>query len=198
MALFGNFGDLYKKKDHLQYVNDYSDELYEDENGKTRRRSVYIGPHIPIRNELRNLRLILAGAVLLTLILIAALVTALFLNHTTAWFFLVTIPLAVAAFPALYLVMGVMHLPFSGKPMQRDSYMHGIVRMFRSCGAIIAIMAVILAAEFIYRFMNNDWIFLRDDIFFMLLIAAVIVSGIGIIMLLRAVDVDEIEMNLMK
>ena len=199
MSLFGNnFGDFYKKKDHIRYINDYEEELYTDEKGKHHRRAVYIGPYIPIENEISSLRRILAGVVLLALALVTALVAAMFINHTTGWFFLTTIPMAAAAFPALYLVMGVLNLPYSGKPMQRDKYMHGIIRMFRSSGALITIIAVTFVSEFVYRIIYSDWMFLRGDIIFMLLLGAVLIACIGIILLLRAIEVNEIELNLMK
>ena len=194
MSLFGNFGDFYKKKDHIKYADDYADDLYEDENGKTRRRVTYIGPYIPIRNEVRSLRMIIAGILVLTVLTIAAVVSAMLINHTSAWWFFTSVPMTGAAFPCLYLVMGTLHLPYSGKPIQRDAYMHGIVRMFRSCGAIIVLTAITLLSEFVFRIIKKDWMFLSGDKLFLALLAGIILACLGIIFLLRMIDADEVDL----
>ena len=196
MSLFGNFGDLYKKKDHLVYADDYEDELYEDEHGKTRRRVTYIGPYIPVRNDARSLRFILIGVILLTAMTAAGIGAGMLINHTTGWWFFTTVPVSIAAFPCLYLIMGTLHLPYSGKPLQRDAYMHGMVRMLRSCGAIIVLSAVTLAAEFLFRIIHSDWLFLRGDIAFMLILFGIMAACIGIIFLIRAIDVDELDLKI--
>ncbi len=196
MSLFGNFGDLYKKKDHLIYADDYEDELYEDEHGKTRRRVTYIGPYIPVRNDARPLRIIIVGILVLSGLTIAAVVSAMLINHTSAWWFFTSVPMTAAAFPCLYMVMGTLHLPYSGKTIQRDAYMHGIVRMFRSSGAIIALTAITLLSEFVFRIIKKDWMFLNGDKLFLALLAGIILTCLGIIFLLRMIDADEVELKI--
>ena len=196
MALFSGSGEKKeRKKSVAKFADDYTLEYYTDAKGREKQRAVYIGPRIPIRDELKPLRLKLAGVLVLALVTVALVLTCHMLNHTTAWWFGTVIPLAVALFPSLFLLFALPNLPFNGGPMQRDAYMHGLIRLFNCFGALTAIMAVEIVFEIIYRVIYSDWIFLKDDIVFLAVVVLTIVSGIVAISILRTIDTDETELG---
>ncbi|MBR5897025.1 MAG: hypothetical protein IKZ39_05355 [Lachnospiraceae bacterium] len=195
MALFPGLGGKGGKRGVTKFTDDYTIEYYTDAKGREKERAVYIGPHIPVREDLKSLRLKLTGIVMLALITVALILICHLINHTTAWWFGTVIPLGAALFPAMFILFSLSNLPFDGKSMQRDGYMHGIIRLFNCFGAITAIMAVELVFEIIYRIANSDWMFVSGDIVFAILVVFTIVLSIAAIAILRSIDVDETELG---
>ena len=195
MALFTGSGKKDGKRAVTKFTDDYTIEYYTDAKGREKERAVYIGPHIPIRDELKSLRLKLTGILVLGLLTVALILICHLLNHTTAWWFGTVIPLGAALFPAMFILFSLPNLPFNGGPMQRDGYMHGIIRLFNCFGAITAIMVVELIFEIIYRVTKSDWIFVSGDIIFLILVVLTIVASIAAIVILRSIDTDETELG---
>ncbi|MCR5279788.1 MAG: hypothetical protein K6E19_10160 [Lachnospiraceae bacterium] len=195
MSLFGNFGELYKKKDHVKFIDNYEVELEEDEKGKYHKKVKYTGPYIPVRTELKSLRPRLIAVALMAFCVVTFLVIATFMKHASVNFVLSELFLAISLFPGLYLIMGLMHLPYSGKPMQRDGYMHGMIRVLNSSGAILVFMGLELVSELLYRLRYADWMFFSEDILFLVIV--ILAGGIsaGIMVIIRSIEVDELELN---
>lgn len=195
MPITGKFEKLVKQKDYIKYIEDYDTELVEDENGKMKKVTTYIGPIIRFVDASDTVKKKMWLSLAFSIITVAILVRINFLSHTTAWFFLTTLTSSIILFPALFLFMSAINLPFSAKEMKRDKYMHSIIRTFRSCGAIIALLAVIFVSEFVYRIINSDWIFLKDD--FVFLIYVLLAAGMSVvnIITLRSLTIDETELD---
>ncbi|MBR6381714.1 MAG: hypothetical protein IKS07_08600 [Lachnospiraceae bacterium] len=194
MGSFGNGRELYQYKDYYRYIDDYETELVEDEKGRYRKKVTYVGPLIRITGDIPSARRIFLLTDLLSVLVMGALLTAAFVRHTTGGWLLTVLPLMISLFTGAWLVMGAFALPLSGKPMRRDRYMHSMIRCFRSCGAVLVLMAVLIASELLYRGRNGDWMFLRGDFCFLGCIFAAAAMAFGIIRLLRLVPVDEREL----
>lgn len=195
MGYLKKFTELSEKKDHLRYVNDYSTELYTDKKGKTKEKVTYIGPVIPFKNDKKEVTMKLVAVALLSVLLIASIVYGAMCEHTTGSWFLTSLPMAVSFFPCLYLAMGTIELPFNAKPMQRDRYMHSIIRVFKSCGALMGIMIAELLFELVYRLIHKDWMFLKGDIVFLVAVFGALVCAVLSILILRSIDTDEREIE---
>lgn len=195
MSLFGNYGELYKKKDHIKFIDNYEVDLVEDKKGKFHKQVKYIGPYIPVLTELKSLRPRLIAVVLMAFCVVALLVRTTFMKHASVSFVLSEVFLAIALFPGLYLIMGLLHLPYSGKPMQRDGYMHGMIRVLNSSGAIAVFMGLELVSELIFRLRYADWMFFKEDILFLAMVIGAGGLAVGIIAIIRSIEVDELELN---
>lgn len=169
MAFFGNlFGSGKSFSDRMRYVDDFKIEEYQNARGKTRKRAVYIGPWTVLNETGGKTLAKLIGAAALAVFAAAAFVNVLLIpQHAASDSLFVMIPLYVALFPTLYLLMGAFSLPYRQKPMRRDQYMHGITRMQRSSVAILVFLAVGVIASFIYRFSMKYWLFRKEDIWFL-------------------------------
>ena len=194
MANLINFDELYKKKDHVKYINDYETELVEDAKGRYRKRVKYIGPYIHFNESLKTLRIKFIIADMFAILTALLLVGANRVPHTTGGWLFTMLPLLAALFPGLYLIMGVFSLPMNGKPMQRDRYMHSMIRAFRSSAAIIVFMIVVLISGLVYRLLMSDWEFLKGDIIFMICVIMAAFLSAGLILVLRLVNIDEREL----
>lgn len=195
MAGFFFNGKFLEHKDSLKYVNDYTTELYEDEKGKTRERTTYVGPMIKFRDDPKSVKTKLIVSTVLTCLMACALVYSVMMNHASAWWGFTVIPMAVAAFPALYMVMGALNFQFDAVPMKRDRYMRSIIRVFKSSAAVIVCYVVGLIADVVYRAVFDDWLFLSEDILFATLSITVIVLSAIVILILRSLNVDERELT---
>lgn len=192
MAFFDNLtgaGKLFLNRS--RYVNDFQIEEYQDARGKTRRRAVYTGPWTVLCETGGKTLAKLIGAATLSAVAAAALVNALLLTHASSGNLFVMIPLYAALFPMLYLLMGASALPYRQNPMRRDQYMHGIARMQRSSVAILAFLAVGVIASFIYRFVMKDWMFRKEDIWFLVGCAVAALLCAGVLWLLGLLDTRE-------
>ena len=192
MAFFGNLlgsGKLFS--DRMRYVDDFKIEEYRDARGKTRRKAVYIGPWTVLNETGGRTLAKIIGAAALAAAGAAVLFSALLLTHTMSGNPFVMIPLYVALFPTLYLVMGAFSLPYRQKPMRRDQYMHGIRRMQRSSVAILIFIAVSLIAGFIYRFAEKEWMYLKRDTWFLVSCILSALLFAGLLWLLGSIEVHE-------
>ena len=196
MSFFGNSGEFYKKKDHIQYLDDYEIRCVTDEKGREKKTVVYTGPLIPVTEEKNKLRIKLLSVSVIAVCTVLTVLSAVFTRHVGGM--IAELPLIISLFPCLYLVMGVFLLPFSGKPMKRDAYMHGMIRVFRSCGALTVLMGVVLVSEIIRRIAQQDTLFLRGDIMFIVRIIGALILCVAIILILRSVEIDEKELILGK
>ena len=177
--------------DRKKYIDDFELVETKDDKGRVRKRAVYKGVWTelrpPVKKSLYKIWAVLALAVLLAVVYVRMLL----LTHLTSGNVLAMLPLLIGLFPGLYLLMGALSLPFRGRPMRRDQYMHSFIRVSRSAVAVIVCVAVGLIASFIYRAVNGDWTFFREDRLFIILCLVSAALASGAITLLRTVEVAE-------
>ena len=177
--------------DLKKYVGDFKIVETKNAKGKTRRMAVYTGVWTVIRNPGKGTSIRIWAAPVLAAALLAAYGIMLMTTHLFSAELLVMIPLLAGLFPVLYLMMGATSLPFRGKPMRRDQYMHGIIRCCRSSVAVAVFAALGLLAALVLRAVRGDWSWRPEDWRFIGLGIAVIAAAAGILLLLRSVDVIE-------
>ena len=180
-----SFGDLRK------YVDDFRIDEVPDEKGRLRRQARYIGVWTVLRGNGPAVRVRLALVPVLGLLMAAAYIRMLTLPHMAGGQILIMLPLLAGLFPTFYLLMGAVSLPFRGRPMRRDQYMHSFIRVFRSATAAGACVLVGQLAALILRAVKGDWLFLPADWRFVASGAAVLACAGGAMGLLRSVDVTE-------
>ena len=192
MAFFDNlFGSGKTFSTRMRYVNDFKIEEYQDARGKTRTRAVYTGPWTVLEDTGGKTLAKLIGAAALAAAGTILLFVTLLSSHLMADKLLVMIPLYVALFPTFYLLMGAFSLPYRLKPMRRDQYMHGIMRMQRSSVAIIVFITVGVIASFIYRISTQEWWFQKKDILFLVGCVVSALLCAGVLFLLGSLDTRE-------
>lgn len=175
-----------------KYLDDFKVVEEPDKKGRIRKKAVYTGSWTVMREEKagkRTMFLVLA----LALAAAAAYVWALLLTHFGSGKLLVMLPLCLGLFPLFYLLMGATELPYRNRPLRRDQYMHGIIRMCRSAVAVTAFDLVALVALFILRAAEGDWLFLPEDRHFLALTLSAAVFAVLIVVFLRRVDLTERE-----
>lgn len=177
--------------DRQKYTDDFRLETETDEKGKIRKKAVYIGTWFLIRDYGSKDRLRMAGSMVLAAVVMIVQFALLLQFHAGSGSLFVILPLAAALFPGLYLVMGAFQLPFRGKPMRRDQYMHGIIRMSRSAVAILSFNTVAVIATFVYRTVKGDWMFLKGDWTFLILFLISAVCCAGVLWILRGIEIAE-------
>lgn len=183
---------LFEKK--LKYANDYKTDLVYDEKGRVHKKVTYVGPMVPFITDAGTVTKRFITVAVLAVIMAVCLIICEGLEHGSAWFAGVTIPLACALFPAFYLIAGVCTLSFKGESMRRDRYYHSIVRILKSGAGIIPLAGISFLADFVYRLIYADWLFFKGDILYLVLLAVVVASTVGIVAVTRSVDVDEREL----
>ena len=192
MAFFDNlFGKGKTFSDRTRYVNDFKIEEYQNARGKIRRKAIYIGQWTVLREKGGKTLAKLIGAAAFAVLAAAALFNAVLLTHMLSGNLFVMIPLYVALFPTLYLLMGAFSLPYRQKPMRRDQYMHGITRMQRSSVAIMVFIMIGVIAGFIVRIVQKDWLYLKQDTWFLVGCLAAVVFCAGVLFLLGRIDTRE-------
>lgn len=194
MGLFGSFSDTKSKfSDLRKYVDDY--EIVEEQmpNGKLKKTVRYKGTWTILREVSSGTFFKLWLTVLMAFALIGVYVYTLTLTHTTSGLYTVMVPLMAGLFPCLYLAMGVLALPFRGKPMRRDQYMHSFIRISRSCTAILVIAFLAEPITLIYRMIENDWLYLPADWRFTVSGIILITAAVAIILILRSIEITEKE-----
>ena len=192
MGLFDNplengrsFSDLKK------YINDFKIVEEKDAKGRLRKKAVYTGVWFVPAEKPEKTRWKLIGTVAMALLLMAAYVRMILLTHASSGQYPVMVPMLLGLFPGMYLMMGILSLPFRGNPMRRDQYMHGFIRASRSVVALGICDLVALIATMIYRAVKPDWIYFPEDWLYTSLAVAVPALAAGIIFLLRSIDLDE-------
>jgi hypothetical protein len=194
MGLFGSFSDTKSKfSDLRKYVDDY--EIVEEQmsNGKLKKTVRYKGTWTILREVSSGTFFKLWLTVLMAFALIGVYVYTLTLTHTTSGLYTVMVPLMAGLFPCLYLAMGVLALPFRGKPMRRDQYMHSFIRISRSCTAILIFAFLAELITLIYRMIENDWLYLPADWRFTVSGIILIAAAVAIILILRSIEITERE-----
>ena len=192
MGLFDNPTEKGRKFSDLnKYVTDFRLERETDQRGRIRTRAVYVGPWTVMRRTGTETRIRLWGTFLLTLGVAGCQLWMLMLNHLGAGVLWVMFPLLVGLLPGLYLLMGSFSLPFRGKPMRRDQYMHSFIRVSRSAVAVSAFTLVGLLASLVYRMIRGDWRFLPADWQFLAACGLIIAQAVAAIFLLRSIDLME-------
>ena len=194
MGLFGSFSDTKSKfSDLRKYVDDY--EIVEEQmpNGKLKKTVRYKGTWTILREVSSGTFFKLWLTVLMAFALIGVYVYTLTLTHTTSGLYTVMVPLMAGMFPCLYLAMGVLALPFRGKPMRRDQYMHSFIRISRSCTAILIFAFLAELITLIYRMIENDWLYLPADWRFTVSGIILIAASVAIILILRSIEITERE-----
>lgn len=177
--------------DRLKYTEDFRLETETDEKGRTHKKAVYIGTWFVVRDYGTADRLRMAGSLFAAVAVMIIQFSMLLLHHAGSGSLLVALPLAAALFPGMYLLMGTVSLPYRGKPMRRDQYFHGIIRMSRSAVAVLAFNTVAALAVLIYRTIKNDWLFLKGDWTYLILFLISAVLCAGVIWILRGIDITE-------
>ncbi len=177
--------------DTFRYVDDFKTELVTDASGKTRKKTTYIGIWYVLRETGSQTVGMLIGAAALAVCTAVLGGFVLLTNHAGSGSYWVLIPHGAALFPALYLLMGAASLPYRQKPMRRDQYMHGFVRMQRSSVAVLAITAVGMIASVVVRAIAGDWMFLSGDIRYYAEGAAMLLACGAILFLLGRIDLAE-------
>ena len=177
--------------DRKKYIDDF--ELVEttDEKGRVRKRAVYKGTWTVLRPPVKTAQYKLWGALGMAAALAVVYVRMLLLTHLTSGQLLAMVPLLIGLFPGMYLLMGALSLPFRGRPMRRDQYMHSFIRASRSAVAVIVCAAAGLIASIIYRAVNGDWSFFQEDRLFIILCLVSAALASGVLSLLRTVEVAE-------
>ncbi len=175
----------------MEYVDDYTIETYVDEKGREKDKIVYIGPEVPFSAPASVVRPRLIICAVLAVLTVLAVVSTQLIIHGSQNSAFVMFPLAVALFPSMYLLMGVMNFKFNAKPMTRDQYKRGILRVFHSCGGIIVLTLVAFVGDFVYRIPSGDWLFLRGDIIFYIVDAAAFGACLACVLILRTIGIDE-------
>ena len=162
-----------------------------DKDGRVRSKAVYKGLWTVLREPGRPTRARLWIALALAFALAGVYVRTLLVTHASSGQILVMLPILIGLFPLLYLLMGALSLPFRGRPMRRDQYMHSFIRVFRSCVAVGAFLLTGLLASFIYRIVKGDWLFLSGDWRFLAGCVAALALDAAIFTILRGVDLTE-------
>lgn len=192
MGLFDNplekgrsFSDLKK------YIGDFKIVEEKDAKGRLRKKAVYTGIWFVPAEKPETTRRKLAGTALMAVSLIVVYVWMILLTHASSGQYPVMIPLLLGLFPCLHLAMGAASLPFRGKPMRRDQYMHSFIRASRSALAIGVFDLIAMIATMIYRAVKPDWIYLPEDWLYTGFSIASAILAAGIIFLLRSIDLNE-------
>ena len=176
-----------------KYVKDFRIEETTDSKGRVRKNAVYIGPWTDLRDRETSAKPKLWITLILSVILATAYVRMLLLTHLMGSRLEVMIPLLLGLFPVLYLLMGALSLPFRGKPMRRDQYMHSFIRVSRSCAAIAVFCLLGLVITLILRAVWGDWSFFPEDWVFIACCAVLPLLCVAIIFLVRSINVTEKE-----
>ena len=196
MGLFSDLTGMGKGTsffDRTRYAKDFELETYTDKRGRQRQRARYTGPWTVFRAWDGKARRQLWGAAALALALVGAYGAMTLQTHMGSGSLLVMFPLLAGLFPALYLLFGTAALPFGGKPMRRDQYMHSFIRMSRSATAIGIFALVGQGANLTLRAVRKDWLFLRGDWLFVLLGLLSMAGSLALVILLGRADLTERE-----
>ncbi len=174
-----------------KYIGDFEIVEVKDARGRIRKKARYTGVWTVIRGDGKRDRKLLAAAGLLTAALAAVYIRMVTLTHLVSGQVPVMLPLLAGLFPGLYLVMGAFSLPYRGRPMRRDQYMHGMIRMSRSAAAVAVCQILGLVMTLGYRLTQKNWDFFPEDLLFMGLMGLAAALCGAVIAVLRQVDVTE-------
>ena len=193
MGLFDSFTEKGRSfSDLRKYIEDF--EIVEEvQNGKLKKTAKYKGTWTILKKVSSGTFCKLWAVLALSAGLTALYIRTLLLTHLTSGRMTVMIPLLAGLFPLLYLMMGALALPFRGKPMRRDQYMHSFIRVSRSSVAVIACTALAQLATLIHRLIGHDWQYFPEDRAFTGYCLAIMIAAVANIFLLRSVELTEKE-----
>ena len=176
-----------------KYVKDFRIEKTTDNKGRIRKKAIYTGTWTVFRDQGSAVQAKLWIVLMLSVVLAGLYVWALLLTHLTSARLEVMVPLLLGLFPLLYLLMGSLSLPFRGKPMRRDQYMHSFIRVSRSCAAISVFTLLGFIITLILRAVWGNWSFFSEDGIFSIFCLLIPLLAICMILLLRSIDITEKE-----
>ncbi len=174
-----------------KYIGDFEIVEVKDARGRMKKKARYTGVWTVIRGDGKKDRKLIAAAGLLTAAAAAAYLRMLTLTHLVSGQVLVMLPLLAGLFPGLYLAMGAFSLPWRGRPMRRDQYMYGMIRMSRSAAAAAVCQILGLVMTLGFRLTQKNWDFFPEDMLFMGLMGLITALCGAVIGVLRQVDVTE-------
>lgn len=178
------------KPERNTFARDFEIVEVKDSKGRIRKKARYTGTWIVFRDP-GAARKVMPCSLVLSALLAGLYIGTLLLKHLVSGQVIVMFPLLAGLMPLLYLLMGATSLPFRGKPMRQDQYMHSFIRISRSCTAVAACAVLTLVVTVGYRIYTGNWQFFEEDILFMILCAVIACLSIGLILLLRSVDFAE-------
>ena len=179
--------------DRHQYAGDFEIVDITDAKGRTRKRALYRGTWTALRPPEKNAKIKLWATLALALALAIIYGRMVTLTHLTSGRILAMLPLYGGMLPGLYLLMGAASLPFTGRPMRRDQYMHSFIRVSRSAAAVIVCVALGIIVSSVYRAIDGNWSFFPEDRLFLILCFLILGTAAGTITLLRTIDLMEKE-----
>ena len=164
MGLFDSFTEKGRRfSDLRKYIEDF--EIVEEvQNGKLKKVAKYKGTWTILQNVSSGTFCKLWAVPVLSAGLTVLYIRMLLLTHLTSGQLAVMLPLLAGLFPLLYLMMGALSLPFRGKPMRRDQYMHSFIRVSRSSAAIAVCAALSQLATLIVRLASHNWQYFPEDL----------------------------------
>jgi len=172
-----------------KYAEDYEIVTEEDENGREKETIVYQGAMYRPRTWGNEKKKIIWGAVCGGLSCVFLILSQLFV-HASSWAPYVALPLAAALIPAAFLCAGLVRLPYKLAPMRRDQYMRGMIRVCRSALAVAILSGIAFAGDFLYRALSGDWMYMGEDIRFLIFAACTAGLAAAALVLIRDVAVD--------
>ena len=177
----------------MKYAALYRSEPYVDERGRKKTRLRYTGPWmVPLDTErVAQIKIPLCG--IGTWLILAALIVLQLFRHASSGCWYTSVLLLLALFPGAYGALGSIDLPWRGKPLTYDRYMHSVIRICRSSLAVLILTGVTaVICEPVYRIVSRDWIFLREDIGFLILCLFAAGLAYGEIRTLRDMEYHEV------
>ncbi|MCQ2458646.1 MAG: hypothetical protein MJ142_07965 [Clostridia bacterium] len=177
----------------MKFAEMYQTESYVDEHGRKKARLRYTGPWtVPLDTGGTALVRIRACGICTWLILAVLIALQLF-RHASSGCWYTAVPLLTALFPGAYGALGSIDLPWRLKPLTQDRYMHSVIRICRSSLAVLILTGVTaLICEPVYRIVSGDWIFLREDILFLILCVTAAGLAFGEIRVLRGMEFHDV------
>ncbi len=133
-----------------RFVDDYKKEVYVGANGRSKERIRYIGEWVWSLNEKSAYKKIVLLSRIAVAVIVAAVVAALMivpLPLENKWYLPV---MAVALFPLMYAVMGVVRMPNEGKPMERQRFANSFERARVAAIGCLVIFAAAMLAWIVY------------------------------------------------
>ena len=176
-----------------KYLDDYELVEIHDESGRTKKKIRYTGKWTMLREPDADTRRKLWLAFGLAILLFASQGGLLLLTHRLAAELWVMLPLLTGLLPALYLLMGACTLPFRLRPMRRDQYAYGPVRVTRSAKGVLFCAFAGLFMSFAIRIVRGIWDFGAADILLIVLCLASGALARCIILLMRGITFEERE-----
>ena len=177
--------------DPLKYAKQYRVEEIRDEKGRTRTKLVYLGEWAQPEGKILP-RLVASGG--LAVVSCAALLLLQGLSHGSYHCWYVRVPQLLALFPGLYLLLGLMDLPWKGKPQPWDRYQRGILRCCRS-GTAVGVLALLslIPGEGLWWILSSGSVWSSGDTLHLLFVLLSGGCAVGVMLLLRSIDIRRLE-----